>query len=160
LPGIKSNGFLPDLYERLSVTVLALPPLEDHRADIPQLAAAFIEAPVSEEAASLLKRRNWPGHVAELRAVCAMAAVRMAMEDASELLPAHIAGDGQKAENPTQDTWLETDLRTARESFERWYFENLTRRFDGNVSQMAEFAGMDRTALHRKLKSLKDNENG
>lgn len=163
LPRLKDSGFLPDLYERLSVTTIALPPLADRRSDIPDLAVDFIGegTTITDEAALALKSREWPGHVAELKALMAMAAVRMAIEGATELAVRHIAGDASApAASSGQSEWLAQDLRTARESFERWYFDNLMQRFDGNVSQVASFAGMDRTALHRKLKALKEGGDG
>lgn len=158
LPGAK---ILPDLYERLSVTSIVLPPLEERRGDMGELCLSILGEgyTVSDEALGTLRHRAWPGHVAELRALMAMAAVRMTLEGTHDLRPHHIAAGDAAAPAPQASTpadWLATDLRTARESFERWYFEHLMERFDGNVSQVASFAGMDRTALHRKLKSLKE----
>ncbi len=163
-PDLKATGFLPDLYERLSVTTLALPALDLRRADIVDIAANLLGDgyTVSEDAAIALRRRDWPGQVAELRAVLAMAQVRMALEHTGELRPGHLENTGTSAAASSEPgatgapEWLSADLRTAREAFERWYFEHLMERFDGNVSQVAQFAGMDRTALHRKLKALKE----
>jgi len=153
---------MPDLRERLAIATIHLPVLTDRRADIPEIATSMLEGfKLSDEVAQALKRREWPGQVAELRAVCAMLEVRARLDGASEIKMSHMdqaaAGAAAASDNNTQE-WLSTDLRTARESFERWYFEHLMTRFDGNVSQVAEFAGMDRTALHRKLKSLKEGD--
>lgn len=159
-------AIMPDLRERLAVAVINLPLLTDRRADIPEIAASMLEGfKLTDEVAQALKRREWPGQVAELRAVCAMLEVRARLDGAAEIRLSHMESCFGAAAAPAQvagqDKWLETDLRTARESFERWYFDHLMERFDGNVSQVAEFAGMDRTALHRKLKSLKeDGEEG
>lgn len=156
---------MPDLFERLAVASITLPPLEERRSDIGELALSILGDgyTVGDEALTNLRHRNWPGHVAELRALMTMAAVRMALENTHELKNHHLASEASANQNqgtPVPSDWLATDLRTARESFERWYFEHLMERFDGNVSQVASFAGMDRTALHRKLKSLKDGEGG
>lgn len=160
LPGTQINA---DLQGRLAITTIALPSLTDRRADIPQIAASMLEGfTLTDDVAQALKRREWPGQLAELRAVCAMLEVRARLDNAKDIKMSHMDA-GPAAAAPAGDAhadWLATDLRTARESFERWYFEHLMERFDGNVSKIAEFAGMDRTALHRKLKSLKDGDDG
>lgn len=153
---------MPDLQGRLAVTGIALPSLTDRRADIPQIAASMLKGfTLSDDVAQSLKRREWPGQAAELRAVCAMLEVRARLDQSKEIRMSHMNADpAAGAPAAAHDSWLLTDLRTARESFERWYFDNLMERFDANVSQVAEFAGMDRTALHRKLKALKDGDAG
>lgn len=158
---------LPDLFERLSVTTIALPNLDDRKSDIPELALALLGDgfTIAEDAGMALKRRAWPGQVAELRALIGMAQIRMALENTKELKAAHLdtgAAPAAQSGEAAPAEWLATDLRTAREAFERWYFDHLMDKFDGNVSKVADFAGMDRTALHRKLKSLKEGgeENG
>lgn len=156
---LKSKDFLPDLYGRLSVTTIAMPPLDERKSDIADLIASIMGEgyTISDEALAQLKHRSWPGQVAELKALLSMALVRMQLVGATEVTQGYISGDAAPAQNDeAQKLWLESDLRTAREAFERWYFDHLMDRYDGNVSQVAAFAGMDRTALHRKLKSLKD----
>lgn len=166
-------GFSADLNDRLSVLSIDLPGLASRRSDLAELAAGFIAeclakwgrsepVIVGEDALTALRKRSWTGHVAELQALCTMAAFRMLQSNAKEVAPAHFEAQDDAPAANTNDSpvtaWLDQDLRTARESFERWYFENLSERFEGNISQMAAFVGMDRTALHRKLKSLKDGE--
>lgn len=171
----KAGSFSSDLYERLSVVAIALPPLEDRRGDIAELANLFLaenfaqwsiqrQPHLAEDTIAALRRTEWRGQIAELRAACMMAALRMALSGAHDAQAAFFFGDAglaapaPQSDNSSLQAWLGTDLRTAREAFERWYFENLMERFEGNVSQMATFAGMDRTALHRKLKALKEGE--
>ena len=170
-----AGGFLPDLYERLSVTTLTIPSLDDRRADMAELCQRLIEecfenwgvsepVRVSDEAVTALRGMSWVGgQVSALRALCAMAALRMKADGTGELQAKHLAVGLAQPVTPEgagnlSSAWCDSDLRTAREAFERWYFDQLMARFDGNVSQVAAFAGMDRTALHRKLKSLKDGD--
>lgn len=157
---LKTRDFLPDLYERLSVTNIAMPPLDERKSDITDLVLSLMGEgfTASDEVLAQLKHRAWPGQITELKAVISTALVRMKLAGAHELTQGYVNGGDApvQSESDTQKAWLECDLRTAREAFERWYFDHLMERYDGNVSQVAAFAGMDRTALHRKLKSLKD----
>lgn len=165
-------SFSSDLLGRLSVMNIALPALDDRRGDIAELAHTFIqecfaacgmasEPRLSDAVLANLRRSGWPGQIAELRTLCQMAAMRMFLDKAEEALEKHFTFETAPALSlggtPLKD-WMGTDLRSAREAFERWYFENLMEKFNGNVAQVAEFAGMDRTALHRKLKALKDGD--
>ncbi|MCB1539049.1 MAG: sigma-54-dependent Fis family transcriptional regulator [Rhodospirillales bacterium] len=159
--------FSPDLAERLSVATIALPALDDRRGEIVAMAMAFLGDghTVHDDAAAWLRHHPWTGQVAELRAVITMAQLRMNLAGARELRAAHLEAEpamqesGKDDQSGTAAQWLASDLRTAREAFERWYFDHLMDRFDGNVSQVAAFSGMERTALHRKLKALREGEN-
>lgn len=168
ITGDAKSVLLPDLFERLGVVTLELPSLQARRADIPDLAMALVKRHLSmlgvagqvrmvPEAATLLKQMPFLGQAAELDALCAVAAVRMASKTNFDIVPDYFAAVAAVPDNAMQD-WLKTDLRTARECFEKWYFEHVLAMFDDNVSQAAVFAGMDRTAFHRKMKSLKDGD--
>ncbi|MBU6235328.1 MAG: response regulator [Alphaproteobacteria bacterium] len=170
LDGLRREGkFLSDLYERLSVVTLVMPTLQDRRADLADMCASMIggyfdawglggPVRVNGPAIDALKQMAFEGQALELEALCFAAAVSMAQAGRKEVTPNDFASDAPAAVTGGEGVasgWLQTDLRTAREAFERWYLENIMARFDGNVSQAAAFAGMDRTAFHRKLKALK-----
>ena len=167
--------FPADLNDRLSVVTIDLPGLSGRRGDLGELASDFIAellnkwgqggaVTLSGDVVDVLRKRNWTGHVAELQALCTMAAFRMLQADTLEAKAEYFDTGEERAPSSAGDHpahgWLGHDLRRAREAFERWYFDNLSERFEGNISQMAAFADMDRTALHRKLKSLKESGDG
>lgn len=167
----RSNGFMADLYDRLAVNVIGLVPLSSRRADVGALATQFVReylkkwgalssgVTISDEAAVFLQGVRYCGHMAQLQSLCAVAAFRLMQDSGQVLLPEHFQMDsGSTTGDEKFRVWLAQDLRMARESFERWYFDELSARLEGNISAMASFAGMDRTALHRKLKSLKEGD--
>lgn len=167
----QEGKFLTDLYDRLAVVRIDMPAVSSRRADVPDLCVRFIGERfarfgaaggirLSDGAKNALASMTFKGEAAELQAMCHAAAIAMMVEGVTEIAPKHFLRAGEGAEegaSPLQ-CWLQADLRTAREDFERWYLENIMTRFDGNVSQAAAFAGMDRTAFHRKLKSLKGDD--
>jgi two-component system, NtrC family, nitrogen regulation response regulator NtrX len=166
---IAAGRFREDLYYRLNVVPIRVPPLSERRADIPVLAGYFMaraaEAAglparrLSPEALALLQSADWPGNVRQLRNVLEWLLI-MAPGDAKteigvdSLPPEFIetataglsaAGNGELMVLP---------IREAREHFERAYLQAQLERFSGNISRTASFVGMERSALHRKLKSL------
>ena len=166
---IAADRFRQDLYYRLAVVPLAVPSLAERREDIPPLARHFMArsaeaARVSprefgEDAMAALQAYEWPGNARQLRNVVDWLMI-MAPGDAREpiradMLPAEI---GIIA--PTVVKWdkggeiMALPLRDAREVFERDYLLAQVTRFGGNISRTAAFVGMERSALHRKLKSL------
>jgi two-component system nitrogen regulation response regulator NtrX len=163
---IKAGKFRQELYDRLNVVPIAVPSLEERREDIPELARHFIAMfnrsqglplrDLSPDAEAMLQTIAWPGNVRQLRNVI------------ERVL---ILGDGtgpiEARELPGQEAPAETGgrlvlggamatlpLREAREVFEREYLLTQINRFGGNISRTAGFVGMERSALHRKLKSL------
>jgi two-component system nitrogen regulation response regulator NtrX len=164
-----AGRFREDLFYRLNVVPIRVPPLAERRADIPLLAEYFMiraaEAaglPVralSPEAMALLQSAEWPGNVRQLRNVLEWLLI-MAPGD----LKADIGVDGLPPEfveaataglTPARDGELMVlPIREARENFERAYLHAQLERFSGNISRTASFVGMERSALHRKLKSL------
>ena len=146
---------------------VAIPPLADRRDDIPALADHFftryareqgLAAPeISLEAMAALQAYDWPGNVRQLRNVVertVILAPRDRMERVeADMLPAEIVG-GSTENGNGMSSLMGVPLREARENFEREYLRIQIRRFSGNISKTAGFIGMERSALHRKLKLL------
>ena len=164
---IAAERFRRELYHRLNVVPISVPALEDRREDIPLLAGYFIEMlnktqglplrPLSGEAAALLQTLRWPGNVRQLRNMIERVLIlgEGGGEIAARELPGETGPDGEDESRVVLSGTLATmPLREARESFEREYLMTQISRFGGNISRTAEFVGMERSALHRKLKSL------
>ncbi|OYW46468.1 MAG: sigma-54-dependent Fis family transcriptional regulator [Sphingomonadales bacterium 32-68-7] len=164
---IAEKRFREDLFYRLNVVPVAVPPLADRRDDIPPLADHFftryareqgLRPPdISPEAMAALQTYDWPGNVRQLRNVVERTVIlaprdRMARIE-PDLLPPEIVG-GSAEQGSSLSTLMGGPLREARESFEREYLRIQIRRFSGNISKTAGFIGMERSALHRKLKLL------
>ena len=163
---IAADRFRRELYHRLNVVPIAVPSLEERREDIPQLAAHFIEMfnqsqglplrQVSGEAAALLQTMSWPGNVRQLRNV--IERVLILGDDSDEIevreLPGESEATPEEGRVVLSGSIATLPLREAREAFEREYLLTQINRFGGNISRTAEFVGMERSALHRKLKSL------
>ena len=163
---IAAERFRRELYHRLNVVPITVPSLADRRDDIPLLARHFLEMfhktqglPVrslSPEAAALLQTMSWPGNVRQLRNV--MERVLILGEGSGEIeaaeLPEETGQGGEEGRVVLSGSLATLPLREAREAFEREYLLTQINRFGGNISRTAEFVGMERSALHRKLKSL------
>ena len=163
---IAEGRFREDLYYRLNVVPVTIPPLTDRREDIPALAQHFVahyaaerRVPTPEiapDATVALQSHDWPGNVRQLRNVIERTIIlapgdRIGRIDL-DLLPAEVVG-GQ-GEVGGGGAIMGAPLREAREVFEREYLRVQIRRFSGNISRTASFIGMERSALHRKLKLL------
>ena len=165
---IRNKNFREDLFHRLSVVPITIPNLNDRSEDIPILAEYFANKLSSNngltnreftgEALTLLQGMNWPGNIRQLKNTIERALI---LGDPS----AKITGDElliseSKTEEFDEKAYLITSefaslsLREAREIFERDYLKVQINRFGGNISKTAEFVEMERSALHRKLKSL------
>ncbi|MCG3266211.1 sigma-54 dependent transcriptional regulator [Yoonia sp. I 8.24] len=164
---IEAGTFREELYHRLNVVPIAVPSLDERREDIPVLAEHFIEVfnkaqglplrKLADDARALLQTMVWPGNVRQLKNVVERV-----------LILGDNSGDIAARELPTGDESGGSDegrivlagglatlpLREARELFEREYLLTQINRFGGNISRTATFVGMERSALHRKLKSL------
>lgn len=164
---IEEGRFREDLYYRLNVVPVVIPPLSERREDIPPLVQHFIayyasdrRVPTPEIAADAmvaLQSYDWPGNVRQLRNVVERTIIlapgdRIGRIDL-DLLPAEVRGD-QGSGGGSAGTIMGAPLREARETFEREYLKVQIRRFSGNISRTASFIGMERSALHRKLKLL------
>jgi two-component system nitrogen regulation response regulator NtrX len=166
---IAAGRFREDLYYRLNVVPVRIPALQERREDIPDLVNHFltrfaaerrIPPPrMSEEALAALQAHDWPGNVRQLRNIIERTLI-LAPGDRVEcieidLLPTEIVeGQGGGSINSASIAIMGSPLREARESFEREYLKIQIRRFSGNISRTASFIGMERSALHRKLKAL------
>ena len=166
---IGEGRFREDLFYRLNVVPVRLPPLRERREDIPDLANQFlarfaaerrIPAPVlSAEATAALQAHDWPGNVRQLRNIIERTVIlapceRVERIEADMLPPEILERDGPSGLTGQSMTIMGSPLREARESFEREYLRIQIRRFSGNISRTATFIGMERSALHRKLKAL------
>ncbi len=166
---IAEGRFREDLYYRLNVVPVRLPPLRERREDIPELANQFlarfaaerrIPAPnLSEEAIAALQAHDWPGNIRQLRNIIERTVIlapceRVEVIEADMLPPEVLESQGQAGPSSQAMMIMGSPLREARESFEREYLKIQIRRFSGNISRTASFIGMERSALHRKLKAL------
>ncbi len=164
---IAERRFREDLFYRLNVVPLDVPALRDRREDIPALSEHFftrfsagqgVPAPtISSEAMAALQAYGWPGNVRQLRNVVERTVIMTPREDLEkievhmlppEILETNIHGDSKVS------AMMSVPLREAREHFEREYLRVQIRRFSGNISKTAAYIGMERSALHRKLKLL------
>ncbi|MEA2978082.1 MAG: two-component system, NtrC family, nitrogen regulation response regulator NtrX [Alphaproteobacteria bacterium] len=166
---IASGKFREDLYHRLSVVPVRVPPLAERREDIPDLVDYFMTQisqatglpirKIGADAMAVLQSHDWPGNVRQLRNNIerlmilaggepdAVISANMLPQDVGSMIPAMPAGNGG-------EQIMGLPLRDAREVFEREYLVAQINRFSGNISRTSEFVGMERSALHRKLKAL------
>lgn len=165
---IAAGRFREDLYYRLNVVPVHLPSLSERREDIPALVDHFagryaadrrVATPeIAAEAMAALQAFDWPGNVRQLRNIVERTIIlapgdRLARIDI-DLLPPEIIQDAGVGQGPVGSSVMGAPLREARETFEREYLRVQIRRFSGNISRTASFIGMERSALHRKLKIL------
>ncbi len=166
---IIDGNFREDLYYRLNVVPVQIPSLAERREDIPPLVEHFVahyanerrvQTPeVAPDAMIALQSYEWPGNVRQLRNVVERTVIlapgnRIARIDIDLLPPEVLGSAGDGGGGATASAIMGSPLREARESFEREYLRVQIRRFSGNISRTATFIGMERSALHRKLKLL------
>jgi two-component system, NtrC family, nitrogen regulation response regulator NtrX len=166
---VTAGKFREDLYHRLSVVPIRVPPLAERREDVPVLVEYFIDQishatglpkrRIGEDAIAVLQSHDWPGNVRQLRNNVerlmilaggdpdAVISANMLPQDVGSMVPSMPNGNGG-------EQLMGLPLRDAREVFEREYLLAQISRFGGNISRTAEFVGMERSALHRKLKAL------
>ena len=166
---IAAGKFREDLYHRLSVVPIRVPPLAERREDIPDLVDYFMDQisqatglpkrRIGDDAMAVLQSHDWPGNVRQLRNNVerlmilaggepdAVLSASMLPQDVGSMVPSMPNGNGG-------EQLMGLPLRDAREMFEREYLVAQISRFGGNISRTAEFVGMERSALHRKLKAL------
>ena len=163
---IGSGRFRQELYDRLNVVPIAVPSLASRREDVPELTRHFIDwfhktqglpnRALSEEADTVLQTLPWPGNIRQLRNV--IERILILGDSTGPIDASEIPGTEPKVEAESalslSGTIATLPLREARELFEREYLLTQINRFGGNISRTASFVGMERSALHRKLKSL------
>ena len=166
---IAAGRFREDLFYRLNVVPVRIPPLRERREDIPELVGHFlarfsaerrIQTPeLSKDAMAALQAHDWPGNVRQLRNIIERTLIltpgdRVGCIEVDLLPPEIIETQGSAGLGGASMAIMGSPLREARESFEREYLKIQIRRFSGNISRTASFIGMERSALHRKLKAL------
>ena len=165
---MEEGTFRSDLYHRLAVVPVRVPSLAERRDDIPMLVEYFINQvaqssglasrKVGDDAMAVLQAHDWPGNVRELRnnveRVMILAGGSPDTTITAEMLPDEIGSNVPLPVNGGAEHLMSLPLREAREIFEREYLLSQINRFGGNISRTAEFVGMERSALHRKLRAL------
>lgn len=166
---IAQGNFREDLYYRLNVVPVHVPSLKERKEDIPVLAAHFVELyskqsgqparPIGSSALIALQDYDWPGNIRQLRNIIEWAMIMGGVEKEpieKKDLPPEITGDMPSNETraASMQDYMTYPLREAREAFERDYLDRQLARFGGNISKTATYVGMERSALHRKLKTL------
>ncbi|MDX1542120.1 MAG: sigma-54 dependent transcriptional regulator, partial [Geminicoccaceae bacterium] len=166
---IAAGRFREDLFYRLNVVPIRVPPLAERRADIPALAEYFMtraaEASglpprtLGSDAVALLQSASWPGNVRQLKNVLEWLLIMVPGDAKQEVTVEHLPPDfiesaTEGLRSASNGELMVLPIREAREHFERAYLQAQLERFSGNISRTASFVGMERSALHRKLKSL------
>jgi len=166
---IAKGHFREDLFHRLNVVPIQVPPLSSRREDIPMLVDYFMgqiskttglpARSIAEDAMAALQAHDWPGNIRQLRnnveRLLILTSGDPAGQVTADMLPAEVGSSAQITVNGSGgEHIMALPLREARETFEREYLMAQISRFGGNISRTAAFIGMERSALHRKLKSL------
>jgi two-component system nitrogen regulation response regulator NtrX len=166
LAEIQAGRFREELYHRLNVVPVTVPSLAERRDDIPMFVDHFVDhfhktqgfvaRKFQDDALALLQTMAWPGNVRQLKNV--VERILILSEGSRDITAEDIPTDRQGSTDETigalSSVWAAMPLREAREEFEREYLLTQINRFGGNISKTAHFVGMERSALHRKLKSL------
>ncbi|ENN92201.1 sigma-54-dependent transcriptional regulator [Bartonella bovis] len=163
---ISDGRFREDLFHRLAVVPICVPPLCARREDIPELVQHFVRTishqlgikprEISDDVIAVLQAHTWPGNVRQLRNNIErlLILVRDDKPITTELLPVEVSDSFPRVQIDTDENIMDLPLREARELFEKRYLVAQIGRLGGNISRTAEFIGMERSALHRKLKAL------
>ncbi|MGI8725720.1 MAG: sigma-54-dependent transcriptional regulator [Methyloceanibacter sp.] len=166
---IAAGRLREDLYHRLNVVPIRVPGISERREDVPELVRFFVQQisvasglpprRIGEDAMAVLQSHDWPGNVRQLRNVIERLMILVGGDDetliTAEMLPEEIVSPVPLSPNGAGGEHLMSlPLRDAREIFEREYLLAQVNRFGGNISRTAEFVGMERSALHRKLRAL------
>ncbi len=162
---MEEGRFRQDLYYRLNVIPLNVPHLRDRREDIPLLVTRFIrdfslkegevEKTMSDEALETLMRHDWPGNVRELKNIVERLVIMAPgrVIGVADIPPLQKTENGHRPEAPASPSELDS-LREARQDFEKQFIMKKLKEFEGNISKTAEAIGLERSNLHRKIKSF------
>jgi DNA-binding NtrC family response regulator len=162
---VSEGRFREDLYYRINVVPIHVPPLRDHVEDVPQLVDFYLGWMVEKEqlpyrrfatdALNVLRNYHWPGNVRELKNLVQRVLILNRGEEVNaNEIEAALSDAASGAVKQFPASVFDMDLREAREQFEKSYLEYHLQRVGGNVSELAQFAGMERTHLYRKLKTF------
>lgn len=165
---IEAGHFREELYYRLNVVPVRMPSLKERREDIPELCRYFLRRAsetagmpvrdISDEALAMLQSYQWPGNVRQLRNMMEWLLIMTAGSrepiKAADLPPEILSSNPALKRPETNADIMSMALRDARELFEKQYLAAQIERFGGNISKTSSFVGMERSALHRKLKTL------
>jgi two-component system nitrogen regulation response regulator NtrX len=166
---IGEGSFREDLFHRLAVVPVRVPALAERRDDIPDLVQEFVRQisratglplrDIAADAMAVLQAHDWPGNIRQLRNNVERLMILARGEEGEEITAAMLPAEIGEMLPTTPgraggEHLMSLPLRDAREIFEREYLAAQVNRFGGNISRTAEFVGMERSALHRKLKSL------
>ncbi|QEE11882.1 sigma-54-dependent transcriptional regulator [Bartonella krasnovii] len=164
---ISDGRFREDLFHRLSVVPITVPPLSARREDIPELVHHFVKTisqqvgikprEISDDVIAILQTHAWPGNVRQLRNNIERLLILVRDGDGpitADFLPSEVSDPLPRLQMDSDESIMDLPLREARELFEKRYLVAQIGRLGGNISRTAEFIGMERSALHRKLKAL------
>ncbi len=161
---VQQEKFRSDLYYQLNVVPINIPPLYDHREDVPELLNYYLDYFVQEDhfqyrrfsmaALNRLRNYDWPGNLLELKNLVQRLLISSQEEDISLEEVENSLGMSMNTPNDPTHNLFNLPLREAREKFEKTYLEHKLKETDGSVGKVAQLAGMERTHLYRKLRSL------
>jgi len=160
---MEEGRFRQDLYYRLNVIPLRIPPLRDRKEDIPLLVARFIkdfalkegepEKEVTDEVLAVLMKHNWPGNVRELKNIIERLVIMTQTRVISKCDLFPLFEEGRQETVLVEPEITLDSFRAAKQDFERQYIIRKLREFDGNISKTAEAIGLERSNLHKKIRS-------
>ena len=164
---VSSGKFNPDLYQRLCSVSLYIPQLKDRKQDIQLLAEHYVkqfinergisQLHISDDFYSKLLNYDWPGNVLELKNFIENLMIKLMLSDAKVLDSSHVnfvMQENNDSNKETKENFYDMNLKDAKKSFETDYINFQLKRFDNNISQTAKFIGMERPALHKKIRDL------
>lgn len=165
MQAVAEGTFREDLYYRLNALSIHVPPLRDHREDIPELVSYYVDQMVSQDqvkwrqistgAMNALRNHDWPGNVRELRNIVQRLLISGDGEEVSSAeIDELLSGRAPASGVGFPETVFDMPIRDARDEFERSYLKFHLDRTNGNITELSQVVGMERTHLYRKLKGL------
>ncbi len=161
---VESGRLREDLYYQLNVVPLHVPPLREHREDVPELLGYYIDQLAAKEnlpyrrftvgAQNRLRNHSWPGNIRELKNLVHRLLILGSGADVDQTEIEAVIGDTPRARGGGEAAGFDLPLKEAREQFERGYLEHQLRQAGGSITRLASMAGLERTHLYRKLRTL------